>query len=117
MRSRGARVLSRGRFYRMEGRGNGRALVYQLATGRLALRLEGFRLPPTSGMFLWLSEARRPMTSKEAIRTASVRLGVVKSTLGDQNYLLPRGLGPNAVRSVVIWYKPTRTAYVAAALR
>ncbi len=117
MRSAAARVLGHGRFYRMEGRGEGRALLFRLPTGRLALRLEDFRIPPTAGMFLWLAKARRPMTTREAIAARTSRLREVKSTLGDQNYLLPEDLGPDAVRSVVIWYQPTRTAYIAAALR
>jgi len=116
MQSTRARVLGRGGFYWMDGKGTGEALLYRLPTGRLALRVEDLRIPPTAGMFLWLSEARRPKTSKEAIGTPPLRLREVKSTLGDQNYLLPRGLGPDAVRSVIIWYRPTRTAYIAAAL-
>lgn len=116
MRSPAARLLGRGRFYRVEGKGSGNAALYRLPTGRLALRLEQIRLPPTAGMLLWLSNARRPATSKEAIGTPVIKLGELKSTLGDQNYVLPQGLRANAVRSVVIWYKPTRTAYIAAAL-
>ena len=116
MRSTRARVLGRGRFYRMEGKGGGKALLYRLPTGRLALRLQSFRTAPTTGMFVWLSKAPRPTTSKQVIATQPIRLRGLKSTLGDQNYLLPRRLGRDAVRSVVIWYKPTGTAYIAAAL-
>ncbi len=116
MRSPATRVLGRGRFYRMEGKGSGQALLYRLPTGRLALRLERIKIPPTAGMLVWLSKARRPVTSKEAIGTPLIKLRELKSTLGDQNYLLPKGLGADAVGSVVIWYKPTRTAYIAAAL-
>jgi len=67
-------------------------------------------------MFVWLSRTRDPTTTKEAIGVSPVRLGPIKSTLGDQNYVLPADLSADVVRSVVIWYEPTQTAYIAAAL-
>lgn len=116
MRSPAARELRRGRFARIEGRGTGTARLYRLPSGRLALRLEQITLPPTAGMFVWLSRTRDPTTTKEAIGVSPVRLGPIKSTLGDQNYVLPADLSADVVRSVVIWYEPTQTAYIAAAL-
>jgi hypothetical protein len=112
-----ARVLARGRFYGIERTGEGAALLYRLPTGRLALRLEGFRTTPSDGLFVWVSEGRRPRTTKETFRPRHVELRELKSTLGDQNYELPRSINAGAIRSVVIWCEPVRIAYAAAALQ
>ena len=117
MRASGARVLARGRFYKMERRGRGRAALYRLASGRLALRLEDFSTSSNTDLFVWLSEAARPRTTKQAVHSRHVELGLLKSTLGDQNYLLPRSVDADRVRSVVIWCEPVQIAYTAAALR
>jgi hypothetical protein len=115
MRSSAARVLARGRFYPVESLGDGAASLYRLPSGRLALRLEDLRTSPDPELLVWVSDARKPKTTAQAAAAAHVALGRLKSTRGDQNYLLPRRLDREAVQSVVIW-RPTRTAYTAAAL-
>lgn len=116
MRSPGARVLSRGRFYDLERKGRGTASLYRLAGGRLALRLEDFATSANTDLFVWLSPAARPRSSAQAARAHHVVLRALKSTVGDQNYVLPAGLPATDVRSVVIWCVPVRIAYTAAAL-
>ena len=44
-------------------------------------------------------------------------VGELKSTLGNQNYLLPPGTTEADVRSIIIWCEPQRFAYAAAALQ
>ena len=116
MRSPGARVLARGDFYEIERKGRGRALLYQLPNRRLALRMEGFATDSNTDLFVWLSEARRPRTTKASFRTPHTEVALLKSTLGDQNYLLPRGTDASRIRSIVIWCAPVQIAYTAAAL-
>lgn len=117
MRADGARVLARGSFYRVERRGRGRAALYRLPNGRHALRFEGFNTSSNTDLFVWLSEARRPKTTKASVRAPHKEFALLKSTLGDQNYLLPRGLDPARYRSIVIWCEPVSIVYTAAALR
>ena len=117
MRSGAARVLARGRFYRVERRGRGRAALYRLPSGRLALRFEDFHTSANTDLFVWLSEAPRPRTTKEAVRAPHTEFALLKSTLGDQNYLLPRDADPERIRSIVIWCEPVSIVYTAAALR
>ena len=117
MRADSARVLARGSFYRVERRGRGRAALYRLPNGRHALRFEGFNTSSNTDLFVWLSEARRPKTTKASVRAPHKEFALLKSTLGDQNYLLPRGLDPARYRSVVIWCEPVSIVYTAAALR
>jgi len=117
MEAKGARVLARGRFYPIERRGRGNAILYRMANGRLALRFEGFSTSANTDLFVWTSRAPRPRTTKAALRSDHVEFALLKSTLGDQNYVLPRRLDQDAIRSVVIWCEPIRIAYTAASLR
>jgi hypothetical protein len=117
MRSSRARVIARGRFYRIERFGRGTASLYRLANGRLALRLENFATSANLDLFVWLSRASRPRTTVQAERAPHTVLAPLKSTLGDENYLLPRGTRAEDVRSIVIWCDPVQIAYTAATLR
>ncbi len=111
-----AALLRRGDFYEMERRGAGTALLYRLPDGSLALRLEGFDTTPSPDLFVWLSEAPRPQTAAEIIAAPYVDIGAVRSTAGDQNYLLPPTVDPAEIGSIVIWCAPLRIAYTAAGL-
>ncbi len=112
-----SRVLARGSFYDIERQGTGTALLYRLPGERLALRLEGFKTSANTDLFVWVSRTRRPTTTVQAFRSRHVEIAALKSTLGDENHLLPRGIEPADVRSVVIWCEPVRIAYTAATMR
>ena len=116
MRSPAAEVLARGDFYKVERESRGRAILYRLANGRLALRMEGFKTEANIDLFVWLSEARRPRTTRAAFEARHVEFAALKSTLGDQNYLLPRTARASRIRSIVIWCEPVRIVYAAATL-
>lgn len=111
-----ADLLGEGSFYRIENRGDGAASLYRLPNGRLALRMEGFSTAANSDLFVWISEEPRPRTTKQALNAPHEQIAPLKSTLGDQNYLLPQGFDPGAARSVVIWCEPVQIAYTAATL-
>lgn len=115
-RSRG-RVIARGEFYPVERSGRGEVLLYRLSRKRLALRLRGFRTSNNLDLAVWVSANRRPRTSRDAFRSTHLEIASLKSTRGEQNYLLPRSLRVSRVRSVVIWCRPIRIAYAAARLR
>jgi len=117
MKARQARVLATGRFYPVERRGRGKAALYRLADGRLALRFERFNTSANTDLFVWLSNARRPKTTNQALRSRHNEFAPLKATGGDQNYLLPKGADAKSVRSIVIWCEPIQIAYTAATLR
>ena len=117
MKARQARVLASGRFYPVERRGRGKADLYRLADGRLALRFERFNTSANTDLFVWTSRAARPRTTKRALRTPHRQFTPLRSTLGNQNYLLPRGADAKSIRSIVIWCQPIQIAYTAATLR
>lgn len=111
-----APVLRQGTFYPIEKEAKGTARILTLPDGRNALRLEDFEVTTNVDLFVWISEAPAPKTSADSVAFRYVELGNLKSTLGDQNYLLPPDLRPEQMRSVVIWCAPIRIAYGAAAL-
>jgi hypothetical protein len=117
MRSSGAKVVARGSFYEIERKGRGSATLYRLPGGRLALRMANFATDSNTDLFVWLSEARRPQTTRAAFQARHTEIALLKSTLGDQNYLLPRGTVASRVRSIVIWCQPVQIAYTGATLR
>jgi hypothetical protein len=118
MRAPGARLLASGSFFAVERQGRGRAHIYRLADGRGALRLDPFRTSSNTDLYVWLSVAARPRTTKQAVRARRLgRLIALKSTIGAQNYVLPRGVDPRRVRSIVIWCVPIQIVYTAAALQ
>lgn len=117
MRAPGAQVIGRGSFYGIERKGQGRAALYRLGDGRLALRMTGFATDPNTDLFVWLSQAARPKTTEQAFKAKHTVLSGLKSTLGDENYVLPRGLDASAIRAVVVWCNPVQIAYAAASLR
>jgi hypothetical protein len=117
MRASGARAVAAGRFYGLERKGRGRASLYRLPGGRLALRLDGFATSANTDLFVWLSRAREPRSTMQAARAEHVVLAALKSTLGEQNYRIPAAIDAADIRSIVIWCVPVRIAYTAAALR
>lgn len=108
--------LGQGEFYDIEMKGSGTAKLYALPDGTRALRLEDFEVSNNTDLFVWLSEAPAPKTSKDAVDAKYVELGNLKSTLGTQNYVLPADLPPERIKSIIIWCAPVRIAYTAAVL-
>lgn len=117
MRAPGAEVVGRGDLYDVERKGSGRVKLYRLANGRLAIRLESFATTTNTDLVLWLSAARRPATSRAAFRAPYTLVAPLRSTIGEQNYIVPRGVPTSHLRSLVVWCVPERIAYAAAALR
>lgn len=112
----GAPVLGEGSFYDLENKGKGTARLYQLPDGTLGLRFEDFEVTQNTDLFIWVSENPGPKNSAEAVGTPYVQIGNLRSTAGDQNYVLPAGLAAGKARSIVIWCAPVSIAYAAAPL-
>ena len=112
-----ARVIAKGAFYEIDRRGDGTASLYRLGNGRLALRLDGFKTAAENDLFVWLSRASRPRTTVEAEAKTHTVLRSLKSSAGNQNYLLPEGFDTQDLQSIVIWCEPVQQAYTAATLR
>ena len=110
-------ALAAGSFRGVEQDGHGTATLFELPDGRRALRLDPFFVTANDDLFVWVSEAKEPRTSADALFTPHVQLEALKATAGAQNYALPDSLPLERVRSIVIWCEPVRTAYATAPLR
>lgn len=111
-----APVLRQGTFYPIEKEAKGTARIFKMPDGRNVLRLQDFEVSTNVDLFVWLSEAEAPKTSAESSAAPYVELANLRSTLGDQNYVLPADLPAERMKSVVIWCAPIRIAYGGAAL-
>lgn len=110
-------VLARGRFHPVQKHGQGMVALHRLADGRLALRFEDFYTSPSPGLRVWLSRARN-VTSTLQAREAKYRdAGVIRSTLGSYNQMLPADVDASEIRTVVIWCPTVLIAFSAAPLR
>ena len=110
-----AQVLSKGDFYNVEKTGKGTARLYQVGNGT-ALRFENLEVNQNTDLFVWLSTAASPKSSKEATTAQYWVLGNLKSTVGNQNYEIPGNIPIDRVKSIVIWCQPVAIAYAAASL-
>ena len=81
--------LADGTFYGVDQAGSGTATLYRLPDGGRALRLDPFQVTNNSDLFVWLSEADAPKTSKEALESPHVQIARLTATAGAQNYLIP----------------------------
>ncbi|MDQ4131854.1 MAG: DM13 domain-containing protein [Actinomycetota bacterium] len=105
-----------GEFYGIDQDGQGTVTLYRLPDGRRALRFDPFFVTQNTDLFVWLSAAREPTTSKDAFTSEHTQIAALKSTAGPQNYVVPDGVPDDQLRSVVVWCEPVRTAYAAASL-
>ncbi|MGH9224239.1 MAG: DM13 domain-containing protein [Acidimicrobiales bacterium] len=112
-----APVIGRGDFYNVEKTGKGTVILYQLADGRRALRIEpGFETINDPDLVIWLSSLPNPKTSKEMLDSPHVEISALKSTKGSQNYILPDNVGVDPIRSIGLFCVPVPAIYVAATL-
>ena len=109
-------LISRGRFHPIQKKGEGTVSLYRLPGGRLALRYEDFYTTPSPGLELWLSSDADPRSTLDARRASHVNAGGMRSTFGSFNQLLPRKVGADKVRSIVIWCPTVTIAFAAAPL-
>lgn len=105
-----------GEFYGIDQDGRGTVTLYRLPDGRRALRFDRFFVTQNTDLFVWLSAAREPTTSKDAFTSDHTQIAELKSTAGSQNYVVPDNVPDAQLRSVVVWCEPVRTAYAAASL-
>jgi hypothetical protein len=109
-------LLARGRFYRIQKRGEGTISLFRLPNGRLALRYKNFYTAPSPGLEVWLSQAGKPHSTLDARRADYVNIGAMRSTYGSYNQLLPRSVNADNIRSLIVWCPTVMIAFGAASL-
>jgi hypothetical protein len=95
--------------------GSGDALLVA-AGDRLIVRLENFRVTNGPDLYVYLSSHPDPKT-QEQVHEGTVNLGRLKGNIGAQNYTVPSGTDPAALRSVVIYCQRFHVLFAAAPLQ
>lgn len=99
----GPRTLTQGSFVDAEHETSGTARILELADGSRVLRLEGLASSDGPDLHVWLSDATAGGSWGKYDDGEYVRLGRLKATHGNQNYLIPADADLSTMRSVVIW--------------
>lgn len=84
-------------------KGSGDALVYQLASGELLLRMENFRVTNGPALVVYLAKHKSPTMASDVSDGGYLSLGKLKGNVGNQNYPIPTGTNIDDYGSVVIW--------------
>ncbi|HEY0637196.1 MAG TPA: DM13 domain-containing protein [Pseudonocardiaceae bacterium] len=96
-------VLGQGDFVSQEHDTSGRALVVSLADGSRVVRLENLATSDGPDLHVWLSDQDAGGNWFKYDDTRHVKLGKLKGTHGNQNYVIPPDVDLAGLRSVVIW--------------
>ncbi|MFN2568945.1 MAG: DM13 domain-containing protein [Candidatus Dormibacteria bacterium] len=112
-----ARVLARGPFRNVDRMGKGEVTLYRLADGRSALRLENFQIPINTDLFVWTEPVAGLKNSAAMFDAPHTVVAALKSTTGNQNYVVPATVAPEQIKSIVIWCQIQQFAYVAGDLQ
>ena len=108
--------LSRGDFVRQEHKVQGVARLLLLDDGQRIVRLERFSTSDGPDLHVLLSEKKAGGNWLKYSRGHSVRLGALKATDGNHNYVIPASADLSGVASVVIWCRRFHTAFGSAPL-
>ena len=110
-------VLSIGRFVDGEHGTSGTARIIKLADGRRFLRLERLSTSDGPDVHVWLSGATAGGSWGKYDDGAYLKLGNLKATHGNQNYLIPKGADLSRYRSAVIWCDRFNVAFGSAPVK
>jgi hypothetical protein len=108
-------LLATGLFVSREHPTRGTVHVLRLADGRVLVRFEGFATSNGPVLVVWLS--KNPADGRDgAFDDGYLSLGSLKGNVGDQNYVVPRGVDIAAYTSVVVWCDRFHVSFGAADL-
>jgi len=97
------RVLAQGPFEDAEHGTTGRAKILALADGRRFVRFEGLDTSDGPDLHVWLTDQPSGGDWGSYDDGSYVRLGELKATQGNQNYVIPEDAEIDGMTSVVIW--------------
>jgi len=109
-------LLAAGEFVPAEHATSGRARVLRLADGQRFVRLEGLATSDGPDLHVWLSGQPSGGEWGSYDDGRYVRLGDLKATHGNQNYLVPAEVDLPGLTSVVIWCDRFNVAFGTAPL-
>ncbi len=97
-------------------RGSGTATVYRLADGTAVLRFEGFSVTNGPDLRVLLAGHTNPADHDDLEAQGYVELDKLKGNIGNQNYVIPATVDPEARQSVVIYCRPFHVVFSVATL-
>ena len=112
----GPRELTAGRFVSQEHKTSGQAAVLELPDGSHLLRLTDLASSDGPDLHVWLTDSTEGGDWFKYDDGRQVKLGELKATHGNQNYIIPAGTELSGLRSVVIWCDRFNVAFGSAAL-
>ncbi len=95
-------------------KGEGRATLYRSPSGQSILRFTGFNVTPGPDLKVWLVARPAVASSSDVSEAETLDLGVLKGTIGDQNYVVPSDLDLDRYRTVVVWCEAFGVLFAAA---
>ena len=108
-------LLARGEFESLAHPGAGTASLIRAADGRTVLTLTGFSTDAGPDLDVRLV-AGNPASDADVEAGTSVRLGKLKGTSGDQQYVLPAGVDPAEFTHVYVWCRAFSVGFTRATL-
>ena len=109
-------IIARGQFYGTHHPTSGRAILVARDGGGYEIRFEDFASDDGPDIFIYLSTAEEPQTDAAISNARNENLGPRKALSGDQSYILPEGVSPDAFKSVAVWCRTYSVMFGAAAL-
>ena len=97
-------------------KGEGRAVIVQLANGQRFLRFEEFKVTNGPDLYVYLSGHSSPRNRAQLHDGGAFEVGLLKGNIGNQNYELPANVDPAKYRSVVIYCKRFSVLFASAEL-
>ena len=113
-----AEAVARGEFRDADAvhKGSGTAEVLVTGAGDAVLRLTDFSVTNGPDLEVWLVEAAGIGSSADVTASTWVSLGPLKGNIGNQTYVIPPEIEPDAYRTVVIWCEQFGVLFSAAEL-
>jgi hypothetical protein len=109
-------VLAEGAFVSQEHPTSGTARVLKLTDGTRVLRLEGFSTSDGPDVHVWLTDRKAGGPDGSYDDGRYVKLGEIKATDGNQNYVIPADADLTGLLSAVIWCDRFNVAFGSAPL-
>ncbi|RSM59953.1 hypothetical protein DMH04_54995 [Kibdelosporangium aridum] len=113
----GPKELASGKFVSQEHTTSGQAAVLELPDGQRILRFTGLSSSDGPDLHVWLTDATAGGDWFKYDDGRYVKLGELKATHGNQNYVIPAGTSLDGLRSVVIWCDRFNVAFGSAPLQ
>nr|CEL21137.1 Probable secreted protein [Kibdelosporangium sp. MJ126-NF4]CTQ96298.1 Probable secreted protein [Kibdelosporangium sp. MJ126-NF4] len=109
--------LASGTFVSQEHATSGKAAVLELPDGQRVLRLTELSSSDGPDLHVWLTDAAVSGDWSKYDDGRQVKLGKLKATHGNQNYVIPPGTSLDGLRSAVIWCDRFNVAFGSASLQ